>query len=242
MARRNIGTGVLTAPLPPVMVTVKSGERVNVLTIGWTGILSTHPPRTYISVRPSRYSYELLKESGEFVINLTTASQAKIVDYVGIYTGKKVDKLKETGLSTVQSKEVDVPTIAECPLALECRVCEVIPMGTHDVFVADIVSVSVDEKILDEEGKIRLDRADLLAYAHGEYFALGEKLGSFGFSTKKDSTKKKTVATKSKGEEPAGKRVEKRASSSENREEKPRPFYLDAPRGKKKTTRGKKKK
>lgn len=242
MARRNIGTGVLTAPLPPVMVTVKSGERVNVLTIGWTGILSTHPPRTYISVRPSRYSYELLKESGEFVINLTTASQAKIVDYVGIYTGKKVDKLKETGLGTVQSKEVDVPTIAECPLALECRVCEVIPMGTHDVFVADIVSVSVDEKILDEEGKIRLDRADLLAYAHGEYFALGEKLGSFGFSTKKDSAKKKTVATKSKGEEPAGAKAEKRASPSANREAKSRPFYLDAPRGKKKTTRGKKKK
>lgn len=261
MARRNIGTGVLTAPLPPVMVTVKSGECVNVLTIGWTGILSTHPPRTYISVRPSRYSYNLLRESGEFVINLTTASQAEIVDYVGIYTGKKVDKFKVTGLATLPSNEVDVPTLADSPLALECRVCEVIPMGTHDVFVADIVSVSVDEKILDEEGKIRLDRADLLAYAHGEYFALGEKLGSFGFSTKKEKGKKSapkkatktseqnpqkngttTDGSKRKSDTGRGETAKKRTDAGVVAEEKPRPFYLDAPRGRNKTTRGKKKK
>ena len=263
MARRDIGAGVLTAPLPPVMVTVKSGECVNVLTIGWTGILSTHPPRTYISVRPCRYSYELLKESGEFVINLTRASQAKIVDYVGIYTGKKVDKLKVTGITTVPSKEVGAPTIAECPLALECKVCEVIPMGTHDVFVADIVSVSADEEIIDEEGKLRLDKAELLAYAHGEYFALGEKLGSFGFSTKKEKGKGEPGggARGSKKSEPKGKVKGKRSVSDEanlgteelkskpkrekgesNPEEKSRPFYLDAPRGASKSKRGRKKK
>ena len=250
MARRNIGTGVLTAPLPPVMVTVKSGERVNILTIGWTGILSTHPPRTYISVRPCRYSYELLKESGEFVINLTKASQAKIVDYVGIYTGKKVDKFRVTGLTAVPSKEVGAPTIAECPLALECRVCEVIPMGTHDVFVADIVSVSADEEIIDEEGKLRLDKADLLAYAHGEYFALGEKLGSFGFSTKKEKRTKKGEP-KAKSEKPlsdeentggeTGKKQPGR-EKGERAEQKSRPFYLDAPRGASKSKRGRKKK
>ena len=187
MARRSFKAGALTAPLPPVMVTVGDMESSNVLTIGWTGILSTIPPRTYISVRPERYSYKLLKATGEFVINLTTCDQARTVDYVGIYTGAKVDKFKECHLTKIQSKEVKAPTIEECPLALECRVIEVIPMGTHDVFIADIVSVSCDESLLDGNGKIRFDKAGLLAYAHGEYFALGEKVGKFGFSTKKES-------------------------------------------------------
>ena len=190
MARKSFKAGALTAPLPPVMVTVGDMESSNIITIGWTGILSTIPPRTYISVRPERYSYKMLKDNGEFVINLTTASQARVVDYAGIYTGAKVDKFKECKLTKLASKEVSAPTIAECPLALECRVVEVIPMGTHDVFIADIVSVSCDDSIIDEAGKIRFDKAGLLAYAHGEYFALGEKLGSFGFSKKKPSARK----------------------------------------------------
>ena len=224
MARKSFKAGALTAPLPPVMVTVGDMENANVLTIGWMGILSTIPPRTYISVRPERHSYGILKKTREFVINLTTADQAKVVDYVGIYTGAKVDKFKECHLTKVESREVSAPTIAECPFALECRVIEIIPMGTHDVFVADIVSVSCDEKILDETGKIRFDKAGLLAYAHGEYYALGEKVGKFGFSTKKPEkaqSQKKTVAPVSK----------KEAQSGEN-ENKKRPFYLDAPRGK----------
>ena len=224
MARRSFKAGALTAPVPPVMVTVGDMVNSNVLTIGWTGILSTIPPRTYISVRPERHSYKLLKQTGEFVVNLTTADQAKVVDYVGIYTGAKVDKFKECSLTKVESKEVKAPTIAECPLSLECRVIEVIPMGTHDVFIADIVSVSCDESILDETGKIRFDNANLMAYAHGEYYALGEKVGKFGFSTKKPEkrahTEKKTAP------------VSKKEASDDANENKKRPFYLDAPRGK----------
>lgn len=227
MARKSFKAGALTAPLPPVMVTVGDMESSNVLTIGWTGILSTIPPRTYISVRPERYSYKLLKQTGEFVINLTTREQARTVDYVGIYTGAKVDKFKECKLTKVKSKEVSAPTIEECPLALECRVIEVIPMGTHDVFIADIVSVSCDDSILDETGKIRFDKAGLLAYAHGEYYALGEKVGRFGFSTKKAE---KTPAVKKAA--PKTDNTAKKEEKKETDENKKRPFYLDAPRGK----------
>lgn len=193
MARKNFKAGALTAPLPPVMVSVGDMENANIITIGWTGILSTVPPRTYISVRPSRYSYGLLKERGEFVINLTRASQARQVDYAGIYTGAKVDKFSKCGFTKAESVHVSAPTIAECPLALECKVIQVIPMGTHDVFVADIVGVSCDEEILDDKGKIRFDRAGLLAYAHGEYFALGKKVGEFGFSTHKNTKKRRSA-------------------------------------------------
>ena len=205
MKRRSFAPGTLEAPLPPAMVTVGDFENANVLTVAWTGILATQPPRTYISVRPSRHSYEILKERGEFVINLPRTSLARTVDFVGIYTGTKVDKFKKCALTKAMSEKVAPPTIAECPVALECRVAEVIPMGSHDVFIADIVSVSCDESIIDEAGKMHFERADLLAYAHGEYYALGERLGRFGFSTDKE-----------KAEKPKEKR----------------PFYLDAPRGK----------
>ena len=234
MARRNFKPGALTAPLPPVMVSVGDMESSNIITIGWTGILSTIPPRTYISVRPERYSHGIIKNTKEFVINLTTAKQARVVDYAGIYTGAKVDKFKECALTKIASKEVSAPTIAECPVSLECRVIEVIPMGTHDVFIADIVSVSCDESILDEKGKIRFDNADLLAYAHGEYFALGEKLGSFGFSTKKQTDKKPRASSSAQ---------KIRVTETEAVQSNKRPFYLDAPRGKGKTkSKGKGKK
>ncbi len=195
--RVRLAPGALTAPLPPVLVTVGEGERANVITIGWTGILATQPPKTYISVRPTRHSYALLKERGEFVINLPTEKIVREVDYAGIYTGKKVDKFAKTGLTPIASAEVAPPSIDECPVSIECRVCKVVPMGSHDVFVADIVGVSCREDIMDGQGKIRLDRAGLLAYAHGEYFALGEKLGRFGFSTdKKKSGNHPTRVTK----------------------------------------------
>lgn len=216
MARKHLKAGALTAPLPPVIVTVGDMENSNMLTVAWTGILSTIPPRTYVSVRPSRHSYAILKESGEFVINLPRADMARAVDYVGIYTGKKVDKFAVTGLTRVASEHVSAPTLRECPIALECRVTDVIPMGTHDVFIADILGVSCDDSILDAEGKMHFERANLLAYAHGEYFALGEKLGEFGFSTKKQSASKTAAVT--------------------NGDKKP--FYLTAPRGKNKKKRG----
>lgn len=239
MARKSFKAGALTAPLPPVMVTVGTGENVNVLTIAWTGILSTIPPRTYISVRPARHSYKLLRESGEFVINLPSADLARTVDYVGIYTGAKVNKIKECGLDTVPSEKVAVPTLAGCPFALECRVVEVIPMGTHDVFIADIVSVSADDSILDENGRICFDKANLLAYAHGEYFALGEKLGKFGFSTNKPDraargarTERREGATRTAEDKRDPKKKKKPASEDQGETRRTKPA-VDDKRGKK---------
>lgn len=274
MARKALKAGVLTAPLPPVLTTVGTGDEANIITIGWTGILSTHPPRTYISVRPERHSHSLLRRHGEFVINLTTVDMARKVDYCGIYTGAKVDKFKECGFTKVDSREVSVPSIGECPLSLECRVVEVIPMGTHDVFIADVVAVSVDDSILDEDGRLCFDRAGLLAYAHGEYFALGEKVGKFGFSTDKPKkgvkkpTEKSTAnstytksgqATASKAKPVQKKNAPKKGEGKKNTatpdkaaqgrknaasdkatqgnktaDDGHRPFYLDAPRGRKK--------
>ncbi len=187
MGRIDFKSGALLGPLPAVMVTVGDMEKANVMTAAWCGVLSTSPTRVYISVRPSRFTHSILKESGEFVINLTTEQLARATDYVGIYTGAKVDKFKKCNLTRVPSKSVSAPTIAESPLALECKVFQVIESGTHDIFLADVVNVSCDESLLDDKGKICLDRAHLLAYAHGEYFALGKRLGAFGFS----ATKKK---------------------------------------------------
>ena len=233
--RRSLKPGALTAPLPPAMVTVGTMESPNVLTVAWTGILATVPPKTYISVRPSRHSYKILRESGEFVINLPSADMAKIVDFVGIYTGAKMDKLERCGLTVTPSEKVAAPTVAECPIALECRVTEVLPMGSHDVFLADIVSVSCDEGIMDPDGKIHFERANLLAYAHGEYYSLGERVGRFGFST--DKPAKKTGARETKVS------TESSAASPEQGGEKKRPFYESAPRsrGAKKRTQDKNK-
>ena len=205
--------GALTAPLPPAMVTVGDMESSNVLTVAWTGILSTVPPRTYISVRPSRHSYGMLLERGEFVINLPSEDMARTVDFVGIYTGAKMDKFERCGLTRIKSKEVAAPTIAECPFALECRVTEVIKMGSHDVFIADIVSTSASSEIMDGDGKLRLDRAGLLAYAHGEYFALGEKLGRFGFSTDKEGQGGERVGTRGSGKVKVDKEPSKKSGS-----------------------------
>lgn len=183
MSRRNFKAGTLEAPLPAVMVSVGDMENSNILTVAWTGILSSDPPRTYISVRPSRFSHAILTERREFVINLTNEALARTTDFVGIYTGAKVDKFKKCNLTKLESAEVAAPTIAEAPVALECRVFDVIHSGTHDIFMADIVNVSCDDGLLDENGKICFDRARLIAYSHGEYFALGKRLGRFGFST-----------------------------------------------------------
>ena len=214
--RKHLSPGALLAPVPPALVTVGKFDEANIITIGWTGILATQPPKTYISVRPTRYSYELLRKHNEFVINLPSVDLARKVDYAGIYTGKKVDKWVKCGFTKQKSERVDTPTIAECPIALECRVTDIIPMGSHDVFMADIVGVSCQESILDEEGKMRFDRADLLAYAHGEYYALGDVVGRFGFSTDKGEKEEKTK-----------KNVIKTPKNTNKK-----PFYENAPRGK----------
>ena len=187
MAKIKWKGGALIAPLPPVMVSSGDMENSNILTVAWTGIINTIPPKTYISVRPSRHSYNMIKESGEFVINLTPASLVKTCDYCGIYTGAKVDKFAKCNLTKVEASEVSCPLIGESPLSLECRVTDIIPLGTHDMFLADIVAVDVEDSLLDKEGKLHLERAGLAAYAHGEYYELGKKIGKFGFS----ATKKK---------------------------------------------------
>ena len=216
MARIDLKPGALTAPLPPVLATVKAGGVSNIITIGWTGILATNPPKTYISVRPNRHSYEMLKESREFVINLPPTALAPAVDYCGIYTGAKVNKFEKCALTEKESHEVSAPTIAECPIALECRVTDIIPMGSHDVFMADIVSVSCQESIIDAEGRMHFEDADLLAYAHGQYYSLGQVVGRFGFSTDKEKKSDKTNINTKK----APKITEKK------------PFYENAPKGK----------
>ena len=190
MRRVDLNPGTLLAPLPAVMVSVGDMENSNIITVAWTGILSSDPARAYISVRPSRHSHGLLRENGEFVINLTTEALAKKTDYVGIYTGKKVDKFEKCALTKLESKCVAPPTIAESPISLECRVFQVIESGTHDIFLADIVNVSCREELMDEKGRICLERAKLITYSHGEYYALGRRIGKFGFSAAK---KKKTA-------------------------------------------------
>ena len=223
MARKSFNPGTLLVPLPAVMATVGDMENANIITIGWTGILSSDPPRTYISVRPSRYSHKLLMENPEFVINLTTEELAFATDYAGIYTGAKVDKFEKLSLTKLASEKVKTPTIGESPLALECRVFDVLHFGTHDVFMADIVNVSVREELLDEKGKICIERAGLMAYAHGEYYSLGKKIGKFGFS----AVKRKNTA--SKKQKPAPVSSEKRSG--------PKSFA-----GKKRNAKGKSKK
>ena len=190
MSRVNWKGSVLIAPVPPTMVTSSFEGKDNVFTVAWTGVLNTQPPKTYISVRPERYSYELIKNSGEFVINLTTRDMVRAADWCGTYTGRKVDKFQKHNLEKVKAQHVSAPILAQSPLALECKVCDIVEMGTHHMFIADIVGVSVDEKLLDEKGKLCLSKANLAAYAHGEYFELGRKIGSFGYSVRKKSASK----------------------------------------------------
>ena len=182
--------GTLLAPVPPVMVTCGDMEKSNIITVAWTGIINSDPPKTYISVRPSRHSYRIIKERGEFVINLTPSRLVRSADWCGVYSGKNVDKFEKCKLNREEANEVSAPLISECPVALECKVSDVVSLGTHDMFVADIVAVDIEEELIDEKGKLHLERAGLAAYAHGDYFALGKKIGSFGFSVKKKQNKK----------------------------------------------------
>lgn len=182
--------GALIAPLPFVLVTCGTMEKPNTLTIAWTGILNTLPPKTYISVRPTRYSYDLIKGSGEFVINLTTAELVKAADFCGVRSGRDFDKFAIMGLTPEKASTVACPMIKQSPVSLECCVTDIVPMGSHDMFLADIIAVNVDDQYIDKDGKLHLERCALAAFAHGEYFELGKKLGSFGFSVRKKDKKK----------------------------------------------------
>lgn len=182
--------GALLAPVPPALVSCGTLENPNVLTIAWTGIINTKPPMTYISVRPSRYSYNIIKESGEFTINLTTSAMCKTADFCGVRTGSKVNKFEKCGITAVSAVKINAPIIEECPVSIECIVREIKPLGTHDMFISEIVGVDIEEKYIDSKGKLNLQQCGLAAYAHGEYFALGRKLGDFGFSVRKKKKQK----------------------------------------------------
>lgn len=173
------------APLPPALITCGTMESPNMMTAAWTGIINTRPPKTYVSIRPERYSYGLIKETGELVINLTTESLVRTADFCGVRSGRDLNKFEKCGVTPIPSTAVSAPTLAESPLSIECKVFEVMELGSHHMFLLDVVAVTADEKLMDQNGRLCLEKSGLAAYAHGEYFALGKKLGDFGFSVRK---------------------------------------------------------
>lgn len=192
MAKVTWKPGTFLYPIPAVMVSCGTMENSNIITIAWTGIINTDPAMVYISVRPTRYSYNLIKEQGEFVINLTTKDLAYATDWCGVQTGAKVDKFKEMNLTKEKAKFVKCPLIKESPVSVECRVKEIKELGTHHMIVAEVLGINADEKYIDEKGAFDISKCDLIAYSNGKYYELGKKIGKFGFSVqkKKKRTKK----------------------------------------------------
>lgn len=173
-------------PLPAVLVSCgATPDEYNMLTVAWTGTICSDPAMCYISVRPERHSYEIIKRTGEFVINLTTEALARATDWCGVRSGKDYNKWEQMGLTPAPATVVKAPIIEQSPVSIECRVKQIIPLGTHDMFIAEVVNVVVDEQYLDEKGKFDMVRAGLMAYSHGEYFTLGKSLGHFGWSVRK---------------------------------------------------------
>ena len=183
--------GTFVYPIPAVMVSCGTMEKSNIITVAWTGIINTNPAMVYISVRPTRYSYNLIKEQGEFVINLTTKNLLKATDWCGVKTGAKVDKFKEMKLHKEKANFVKCPMIKESPVSVECKVKEIKELGSHTMFMAEVVAINVDEKYIDSKGAFDITKCDLMAYANGNYLAMGKKLGKFGFSVKKKKKNKK---------------------------------------------------
>ena len=181
--------GTMLGPVPAAMVSVSDGEKDNIITVAWTGIICSEPAKTYISVRPERFSFDMIRKSGEFVINLTSASLVRAADYCGTHTGRKVDKFEKCSLTRQKASEVSCPLIGESPVSLECRVSDVIELGSHHMFLADIVAVDVSAELIGEDGRMHIQRAKLAAFAHGEYFELGRRIGKFGFSVKKKANR-----------------------------------------------------
>lgn len=199
MAKVEFKPGTMLNPVPAVMVSCGDEKEKNIITIAWTGIVNTNPPMTYVSVRKERHSHDIIKRTGEFVINLTTEELAFATDYCGVRSGRDVDKFKEQKLTAIESKVVSCPSISESPVNIECKVTEIKELGSHDMFLAEIVSVSVDDSLMDETGRLCLDEAGLIAYNHGHYFPLKKKeIGKFGYSVMKPKTKKRLEAEKRK--------------------------------------------
>lgn len=178
--------GNMLYPLPVVMVSVagRNGEK-NILTIAWTGTICSDPPMVSISVRPERYSYQMIKDTGEFVINLVNENLVYATDYCGVKSGKDIDKFKEMKLTAAEADIVKAPLIQESPVNIECKVTQVLPLGTHDMFLAEVVAVHADTAYMDEKNKFHLEKANPVVYSHGTYFSMGKQLGTFGYSVKK---------------------------------------------------------
>lgn len=185
MSRQVWKGSTLLNPEPPVLVSCGSPDKPNLITVGWCGTICTQPPMLSISVRPERYSYRLIRESGEFVVNLPTEALVRAVDWCGVKSGRDVDKFAALGLTAAPASRVGTVLLEESPVNLECRVTQVIPLGSHDLFLAECVAVDVDERLLDENGKLCLNRARLIVYSHGDYLALGRRLGTFSYSVRK---------------------------------------------------------
>lgn len=185
MAKRQLKGAALLAPLPVVMVSVGDCDKSNIITVAWTGMVCTYPPRVYISVRKERYSHELLRKSGEFVINFTTEKLLAACDYCGVRSGRDIDKFAQMRFTRMPATCVSAPLIADCPINLECKVFDVIPLGSHDMFLADVLAVDVDEELLNADGGIDYAKAHLVNYQHGEYYATGKHLGRFGFAAQR---------------------------------------------------------
>ena len=191
MAKVKWKPGTMLSPLPAALISCGDMERPNVMTAAWTGIVNSKPPRAYVSIRPERYSYGLIKESGVFVINVTTDRLKYAVDFCGVKSGREEDKFKACALTPQRSFEVECPSVEESPISLECRVFKVVELGSHDMFMADIAAVSVDDSLIDENDRLKLEDASILSYIHGGYFEQGRYAGHFGWSVKKDKNRGK---------------------------------------------------
>ena len=193
MTKVNFKPGNMLYPLPAVLVSCGSMQdgKINLITVAWTGTVCTNPPKLYISVRPERHSYDMIRNSGEFVVNLTTRSMTRATDYCGVKSGRDVDKWKECRLTPIAADTVSCPMVEQAPVNIECKVDQVLELGSHHMFIADVTAVHVDEDLLDEKGTFHLEKAGLMAYSHGRYFDLGKELGSLGYSIRKRKKKHK---------------------------------------------------
>ena len=189
MGKRLWKSGTFLYPIPAVMVSCGTMEKSNIITVAWTGIINTNPAMVYISVRPIRYSYNLIKEQGEFVINLTNRNLVKATDWCGVKTGAKVDKFKEMNLHKEKANFVKCPLIKESPVSIECKVKEIKELGSHHMFIAEVLGINASEEYIDEKGAFDISKCDLIAYSNGHYYSLGKKLGKFGFSVQKKKEK-----------------------------------------------------
>lgn len=191
MARQNWRASNMLYPVPAVLVGCRDEEgRDNLMTAAWAGTVCSDPVMVSVSIRKERFSHDIIENTGEFTISLTTTGLARAADYCGVRSGRDVDKFKEMKLTRLESAQIRAPGVAESPVVLECRVKQIARLGSHDMFVAEVVNVSVDERFLDGKGRLELEKADLIAYSHGEYFALGKKIGRFGYSVRKRPKKR----------------------------------------------------